>query len=506
MQKLEFLEQKVINNKEVAVEVSQNKKDVPSTVLAFVSLYGASVANKLATDGTDKVFGTKGYEDDVNKVIKEGVKNNKGVSNTEEGKYPHNPNFPSSPYDGSVPKTPAEVIAKLKLWLQGILAFKRNTNLIFGLLDYLQNIEKAFPPNSPEGKLLQAQINKLLQISGPNGSFAELIVIALRDSTYFGSKPEDCQEKTRAALQKLIAQLQGTQNQFLQEILKKAIFYSTDKQLQAFFDAYPPTKDGKLPYTPEQSWIRIQGNFAKLFTANNTAQNINREMLITLIDELIRKYAKNGNLLIQLIMQTMGQSMAENQQSFGAYGALSKSLSELSKIQSDIESLYAKGFMKKGADGKDIPDPEAAKAFIAKIKELIFITNEQKAIFGDTLPQQVVKLLEDIGNIKIDANTSIKDILNGKEPPTMDQWTRIAKALQDNKTPTKDGSSLDTNIINGLKTIDTAISSQSSTIQTAQGRLTSMINNLVAALKDLVQTKYYDTWIKTLVQNQRVVG
>ncbi len=454
------------------------------------------------------------FDRGVNQVLQDGqdayqARQNQGGSYSAGGvNWPVDPNFPPSNFDpNQVPNTVQGILDEMRLWLHDLYSYKRNPNMIGGFILFMINVTKALPSMSADAQAqIKAEFANMNNISQPGESLADMMAQFLRDAFFFGK--DGGEANCRAQMAALAALLNGSgvlqNNPFLQALADKVNFYSLPSQLNEFFHENEDA-GGNPIYTPDQFWIWQQGQLAQFLVGNSSYVTAMHQMLMDEIGYMI-KHIKNGYLLIQLIMSTMGENMNEQQQSLGGYGSLSKSLAELAKMQADLNSKVSAGTF----NGDD------AKAFIEELRKLGFTTDSQSSVFGPVLPSSVDNLYKDICAIKLNPadpkSQSIGDIINSGQDVTKAQWDQIGTALQTALAPTAQPSGGTTpsptfNQVTGdLKSIDTAITGQTQTISTAQGAITSKINTLQSSMKDIMVTQWSENWNHTLVQNQQRAG
>lgn len=453
------------------------------------------------------------FDRGVNQVLQEGqdayeARQRQGGGFSAGGvNWPIDPNFPPSPFNpDQVPNSVQGILDEMRLWLHDLYTYKRNPNMIAGFILFMINVTKQLPSMSPDAQAqIKAEFAQMNNISQPGQSLADMMAQFLRNAFFFGKDGGEANCKAQMAA--LAALLNGSgvlqNNPFLQELANKVNFYGLPDQLTEFFKENEDASGNPI-YTPDQFWIWQQGQLAQFLVGNSSYVTVMHQMLMDEIGYMI-KHIKNGYLLIQLIMSTMGENMNEQQQSLGGYGSLSKSLAELAKMQADLNSKVSAGTFTK----------DDAKAFIAELRKLGFTTDSQSSVFGPTLPSSVDNLYKDICAIKLNPtdpqSQTIGDIINGPNPPTDQQWDQIKDAMNTAFAPTT-GTSGTTpspvfNQVTGdLKSIDTAISGQTQTISTAQGAITSKINTLQSSMKDIMVTQWSENWNHTLVQNQQRAG
>lgn len=470
---------------------------------------GSSSGSGINGSGVDRYVNNAetNYQNEINEAAQAAASG--GVNYGDGITWPVDPNFPPCPFDpNNVPNTPDAVIAELKLWLHDIQAYKRDTNLIGPLVEFLKNVSAKYPPGTAAGDWINTEMTRLTNITGPGGeTLAEMIVQSLRDSSFFGYQPQSqsgSEANCTAQMNALIAMLGASNNPFLQQMLPIAQFYGNPQELQAFFaDNEDPTSHMPI-YTSDQFWLEEQGQWGSFLVSNTSFTQQAHSMFMDLIDYLIKKYAAMGSLLVLLIMNTMGENMNEQQQSLGAYGSLSSSLSNLAKMEAQVESDFA---------GMPQGDPTKAQQYITQLRQLLFDSNVQQAIYGGVVPQQILTLYNDVCNVAVSdtstqppTQTTIGKLLNSGTPLSPTQWGDIATAI--NGLPNIPSGGTQPNpafgqITGDQKSVDSSISSQTQTISTTQGSITSKINNLQSAIKDILVTQYSENWVHTLVQNQQ---
>ncbi len=476
-----------------------------------------------------------GFDAGVNALIKKGLDAGDGSFNMNTNKadgvnWPHFPNEPNSPFNpnDAYSDNIEQILQELKLWIHDIRENSGCYNQIFGLVQFVINLQKRFGGHFPPA--IQKAINGIGKISGSGAqseSFALFIVEALRGFYFFGSNGN--RAKTEEEMQQLIQALGGlntSNNPFLQQLKEAADVLGKKSRLDAWMDQAAP---GGVPeYTAQEFYWIQQGYGDTFFITNTSLSSFEKALLEQIIDLLISKYASSGvYLLAPLIMGILGENMSEQEGTLGAYGNLSNLLKQLAKENSSILNKFSQGGFKNGA---------AFKAFIAQIQEILAQVLARQKKYGGSAGQVVTALMNflnwkpgfKVKGKEVSLQYLIDHNLIGTGPGQI-SWDQLAKdfnkAAYSPPSPQKpipinppksdlsgpgksddpsgdDDDNLYNQLIGGLNAASQAISGQSQGVQTEEGNMSSKIDTMLSAIKSILVDNYSNGWEHTIVQNQ----
>ncbi len=498
------LEEAVLEQMQVNLHASEqpkaNQQADEKQLLAMqasVALVGAKAADSLlgSSDSSSAYF-----NEAVNKIIEQAATERAAAAEKQAANYKAmginwviNPNFKDkmNPYD--VPLNYDSLMTKIRLYLSAMNANPRDTNLLTSFVIFMANVQKTVPADLMNK--IMPELNRIANISGGGRNFCDMLANYFRDAFFYqqGGGADACKNGLDAIIAMLGPIAKG--NPFLSKLLGSVKTYrdTADSWIKDH------TKDGKPDLTPEQFWWKAQGDVGKFFKTNSNIGGVAKQMLLDLIDELMQKFRRNQNLLIQVMMNTFGGHMDQKLQGLAAYGDLSKDLTGITKQIQDISS--------KLQDPKLTPDK--AKALFEELQKLRVQVSSQDMFFG-SIGASLERFFADLG--KIDAcypdggktGKTIADLLDPtKTPggPSPAQWQQIAYGISkvmSGGTPSLP-QPLYTQILGDLQSLDKAATSQTSIIQTAQGVDQQQVNTCKSSWEDC--SKKLMDWIHAIVQN-----
>lgn len=501
------LEEAILEKLDVNLLASEQPKanqqaDAKQQLLAMqgaVALVGAKTADSLLQDTS----GSSAYFNDaVNKIIEQAATERAAAAEKQAANYKAmginwviNPNFKDkmNPYD--VPLNFDSLMTKIRLYLSAMNANPRDTNLLASFVIFMANVQKTVPADLMNK--IMPELNRIANISGGGRNFCDMLANYFRDAFFYqqGGGADACKNGLDAIIAMLGPIAKG--NPFLSKLLSSVKTYrdTADNWIKDH------TKDGKPDLTPEQFWWKTQGDVGKFFKTNSNIGGVAKQMLLDLIDELMKKFRRNQNLLIQVMMNTFGGHMDQKLQGLAAYGDLSKDLTGITKQIQDISS--------KLQDPKLTPDK--AKALFEELQKLRVQVSSQDMFFG-SIGSSLERFFADIG--KVDGRNGsgscgktidqlLKEIQGGVSPQRANEiWTQISNGLSfvmNGSSGSTTPSPLYTQILGDMQALDKAATSQTSIIQTAQGVDQQQVNTCKSAWDDC--SKKLMDWIHAIVQN-----
>lgn len=473
-----------------------------------VALIGAQTADAVLQSQDASASNSIYFSEAINKLIEQASAERAAAVEKQAAQFkafgitwPINPNYKDkmNPYD--VPLNYDSLMTKIRLYLSAMNANPRDTTLLTSFLVFMANIQKTVAVSDPNlMKKIMPELNRIANISGNKMSFTDMIASYMQQAFFFqqGGGADACRQGMKALVDFLGPLAKG--NPFLSKMLQSAQKYqgSTDKFITDNTDA----KTGKPKYTPEVFWWKAQGDGGKFFRTDCNAGGVAKQMLLDMIDELMQKFKRNQNLLIQVMMNTFGGHMDQKLQGLAAYGDLSKDLTGITKQIQDISS--------KLQDPKLTPDK--AKALFEELQKLRTQVSSQDMFFG-SIGASLERFFADIGKIEgrnIEGSTkiSIDELLKKLQSPDLKPedaqkiWTQIGNGISfvmNGSSGSTTPSPLYTQILGDMQALDKAATSQTSIIQTAQGVDQQQVNTCKSAWDDC--SKKLMDWIHAIVQN-----
>lgn len=461
-----------------------------------VASIGAQTADALLQD---KSTSSDYFNEAINKLIEQAATERAAAVEKQAAQFkafgitwPINPNYKDkmNPYD--VPLNYDSLMTKIRMYLSAMNANPRDTTLLTSFLVFMANVQKSVPADLM--KKITPELNKIANISGNDMSFTDMIASYMQQAFFFqqGGGADACRQGMKALVAFLGPLAKG--NPFLSKMLASAQKY--EGQTEKFITDNTDKKTGKPIYTPEQFWWKAQGDAGKFMRTNSNIGGVAKQMLLDMIDELMQKFRRNQNLLIQVMMNTFGGHMDQKLQGLAAYGDLSKDLSGVTKQIQDISN--------KIQDPQITPDK--AKALFEELQRLRVQVSSQDMFFGN-IGSSLDKLFKDLGQIKVPGTGQpiswFFDPKNRPNGPTADDWKAIGIGIM--SVMQKGGSTpgqIDpqyTQLIGDMQALDKSATSQTSIIQTAQGVDQQQVNTCKSAWDDC--SKKLMDWIHAIVQN-----
>jgi len=498
------LEEAILEKLDVNLLASEQPKPIQPVDPKLLAMQGAvaSIGAKTADALLQNTSDSSAYFNEaINKLIEQAATERAAAVEKQAAQFkafgitwPINPNYKDkmNPYD--VPLNYDSLMTKIRMYLSAMNANPRDTTLLTSFLVFMANVQKTVPADLM--KKITPELNRIANISGNKMSFTDMIASYMQQAFFFqqGGGADACRQGMKALVDFLGPLAKG--NPFLSKMLASAQKYqgTTDKFITDNTDA----KTGKPIYTPEQFWWKAQGDAGKFMRTNSNIGGVAKQMLLDMIDELMKKFKRNQNLLIQVMMNTFGGHMDQKLQGLAAYGDLSKDLSGVTKQIQDISN--------KIQDPQLTPDK--AKALFEELQRLRVQVSSQDMFFGN-IGSSLDKLFKDLGQIKSYDGShygkTIADLLDpAKTPggPTPADWKAIGiginMVMKGGGTPGQMDPQY-TQLIGDMQALDKSATSQTSIIQTAQGVDQQQVNTCKSAWDDC--SKKLMDWIHAIVQN-----
>ncbi|MEL7431671.1 MAG: hypothetical protein AAGI90_03980 [Chlamydiota bacterium] len=419
--------------------------------------------------------------------------NSLGSSNGAPDFPTNDPNYPPPPFDpNDVPTSQNDITQRFNDWLRAIRS-SSNPNTLFAFLQWMVNLQNQMG-NTP---FVQSLFNQLATVTSDDGtSFAEMVVSALRASWYYSGNYNVSDE-----MSELAQMFQGMSGD--NDLFNQISFYANNES-QDIDSWIQDQKDNPVP----DFFSYQMGQLYDWFHDNKDLKAQLHKWFMDQVNDLVRRFKNNPELLITLIFTVFGGSMNNMQYQLGDYGTLNDRLEDISKKLSDIQNKFA------DISNGQTPDPNEAADLESMTKEMQSLQYEVQQLqhmFGPSIVSSTNNALDKIFGANVGPNgETLRDLSKQQNP----DWNGAAKYIKDNgifykagsTTPGEETPGGPTDLTNAiqedLRTASSTYTSQSQTISVQMKTITQQIQSFEGEIKSMVITDYSQGWLKQLVQNQ----